>query len=245
MPPSRVIAHAHDAPVHVCAVDPTSTFLASGSADGIVKVWNISAGHVTHVFKGHGGVVSALKFNFPRDPSIASSARTFQLVTASVDTRIRLFDLMATSRNDQGALQPIAVLEGHVSVPRGLDVTPDGKWLISGGRDSVVLLWDMSSSSRSSDGSFSKKRKGNSAVVAPTLSKTVPVMESVEAVGFVHADLHDVTTSSAKLQFFTAGDKGVVRIWDLTQGSVIYTLASGSGPCAADQEAQRQIIDAL
>ena len=242
--PSRVIARAHDAPVHVCTVDPTSTFLASGSADGIVKVWDIAAGHVTHVFKGHGGVVSALKFNFPRDPSTASVARTFQLVTASVDTRIRLFDLMATSRNDRDALRPIAVLEGHVSVPRGLDVTPDGKWLVSGGRDSVVLLWDLSAGSRSTDRSISK-RKGKSTIVAPTLSKTIPVMESVEAVGFVHPELNDFTAESPNLQFFTAGDKGVVRIWDLTQGSVVYSLATEAGSNTGDPEAERQIIDAL
>ena len=244
MQPFRVIARAHDAPVHVCTVDPTSSFLASGSADGVVKVWDISAGHVTHVFKGHGGVVSALKFNFPRDPSIVSSAKTFQLVTASVDTRIRVFDLMATSRNDQEALRPIAVLDGHVSVPRGLDVTPDGKWLLSGGRDSVVLLWDMSASPRPTEGTTGK-RKGKPTVIAPKLSKTVPVMESVEAVGFVHPELNDFTVKSPRLQFFTAGDKGVIRIWDLTESSVIYSLATDATSTAMYQEAERQIIDAL
>ena len=242
--PLRVIAHAHDAPVHVCTIDPTSSFLASGSADGVVKVWDISAGHVTHVFKGHGGVVSALKFNFPRDPSIVSSTRTFQLVTASVDTRIRLFDLMATTRNDQEALRPIAVLDGHVSVPRGLDVTPDGKWLISGGRDSVVLLWDMTATSRPTDENTGKK-KGKSTIVSPKLSKTVPVMESVEAIGFVHPELNDFTSQSPRLQFFTAGDRGVVRIWDLLQGSVIYSLSTDAALNAVSQEAERQIIGAL
>ena len=67
--PVRVVARAHDAPVHVCRTDPTSTYLASGSADGVVKVWDIVRGHVTHVFKGHGGVVSALVFSYPFDPS--------------------------------------------------------------------------------------------------------------------------------------------------------------------------------
>ncbi|KAF9245872.1 U3 small nucleolar RNA-associated protein [Melanogaster broomeanus] len=242
--PSRVIARAHDAPVHVCTVDPTSTYLASGSADGIVKVWDISTTHVTHVFKGHGGVVSALKFNFPRDPSLVSSERTLQLVTASVDTRIRLFNLMATSRNEKGALRPIAVLEGHVSVPRGLDVTPDGKWLISGGRDSVVILWDMSSSSYSTDRAMSKGR-GKSKTVGPTLSKTIPVMERVEAVGFVYPEVNDLTSQTSKLCFFTAGDKGVVRIWDSHECCVLHSLAADSESSGADQEEQRQIIDAF
>ncbi|KAF9225553.1 U3 small nucleolar RNA-associated protein [Gyrodon lividus] len=242
--PSRVIARAHDAPVHVCTVDPTSTYLASGSADGIVKVWDISTTHVTHVFKGHGGVVSALKFNFPRNPSIVTSERTLQLVTASVDTRIRLFDLMATSRNEQGALRPIAVLEGHVSVPRGLDVTPDGKWLISGGRDSVVMLWDMSSSPSSGDRIISKG-KNKSKTIAPTLSKTIPVMERVEAVGFVLPDLSDFTSETSRFHFFTAGDKGVVRIWDSREGSVLHSSSANSESGLADQEEQRQIIEAF
>lgn len=70
-------------------------------------------------------------------------------------------------------------------------------------------------------------------------------MESVEAVGFVHPELNAFAAKSPRLQFFTAGDKGVVRIWDLTQGSIIYSLATEAGSNAVDQEAERQIIDAL
>jgi len=66
--PNRVISKAHEAPIHVSTVDPTSTYLASGSADGVVKVWDIHRGYITHVFKGHGGVVSALAFNYPETP---------------------------------------------------------------------------------------------------------------------------------------------------------------------------------
>jgi U3 small nucleolar RNA-associated protein 13 len=183
--PVRVVARAHDAPVHVCTVDPSSTYLASGSADGVVKVWDIKRGYVTHIFKGHGGIVSALKFNFPRDPSVVVPQNILQLITASVDTRIRIFDLTATaSKGDQGALRPIAVLEGHVSVPRGLDVTPDGKWLISGGRDSVVLVWNLHAKSTGAKSAEATKGKGKSN--SPVLAQTIPISKCPKISRFSH-----------------------------------------------------------
>jgi U3 small nucleolar RNA-associated protein 13 len=49
-------------PIIVSAVDPTGTLVATGGADGIVKVWDIRKGYVTHNLRGHGGLVSALAF---------------------------------------------------------------------------------------------------------------------------------------------------------------------------------------
>ncbi|KAG1749731.1 WD40-repeat-containing domain protein [Suillus paluster] len=224
--PIRVVARAHDAPVHVCTIDPSSTYLASGSADGVVKVWDIKRGYVTHIFKGHGGIVSALKFNFPRDPSVVVPQNILQLITASVDTRIRIFDLNATVNKDQSALRPIAVLEGHVSVPRALDVTPDGKWLISGGRDSVVLVWKMHAKSKSAENA---KGKGKS--ISPALVQTIPVMERVEAVGLLQTGHLVPSSSASQLRFYTAGEKGIIRIWGY--------------PHTEDQEEQRQIVEAV
>lgn len=242
--PVRVVARAHDAPVHVCTIDPSSTYLASGSADGVVKVWDIKRGYVTHIFKGHGGIVSALKFNFPRDPSVVVPQNILQLITASVDTRIRIFDLTATaSKGDQGALRPIAVLEGHVSVPRGLDVTPDGKWLISGGRDSVVLVWNLHTKSTGSKSAEATKGKGKSN--PPVLAQTIPVMERIEAVGLLQVGDLVPSSSASQLRFYTAGEKGIIRIWDVKDSSVLYSLNQVADLQTEDQEEQRQIVEAI
>ncbi|KAF9469790.1 U3 small nucleolar RNA-associated protein [Collybia nuda] len=242
--PIRVISRAHDAPVHVCKTDPTSTYLASGSADGVVKVWDIRHGHITHVFKGHGGIVSALVFSFPQDVSSVVGGESMQLITASADTRIRLFNL-STSSNSTHTRKPDAVLEGHVSVPRGLDVSLDGRWLVSGGRDSVVLVWDLSS--RDPSQSSGTKGKGKDKALSPTLVKTIPVLERVEALGLLHPD-EDMTGSTSgpsRIRFYTGGEKGVVKIWDGKDGNILFTLGREQSKIIGEQEEQRQIIDVL
>jgi U3 small nucleolar RNA-associated protein 13 len=240
--PIRVVAKAHDSPVHVSKVDPTSTYIASGSADGVVKVWDIVRGYITHIFRGHGGVVSALAFNYPHDSSSVLQTQKMQLITASVDTRIRIYDLTATANKVNGVAKPEAVLEGHVSVPRALDVTQDGKWLVSGGRDSVVLLWNLASTEvRSSS------KKGKSKASAPALTKTIPVLERVEAVGFLRND-EDLAGSSSSphlLRLYTGGQKGVVKIWDAKGGTVLFTLGKEEPNLSEDQEEQQQIVDCI
>ena len=240
--PDRVISKAHEAPVHVCKVDPTSTYLASGSADGVVKVWDIHRGYITHVFKGHGGVVSALAFNYPRDPSsVATGDVKMQLITGSVDTKIRIFDLGAAVTKTSGRPKPEAVLEGHVSVPRGLDVSQDGKWLLSAGRDSVALLWDISSLRASKS-----TGKGKEKPPEPRLVKTIPVRDHVEAAGLLLPEERLAGSSkdatSSGLRFFVAGEKGVVTIWDTSKGTPLLTLGKEN---PNDKDESRQILDAV
>lgn len=242
--PIRVIGRAHDAPVHVCKADPTSTYMASGSADGVVKVWNVAQGLVTHVFKGHGGVVSALTFNYPQDPSSVVTNVGMQLITASVDTRIRMFDLNTTAA---GGGKPQAILEGHVSVPRGLDVSSDGRWLISGGRDSIVLIWDLGTRKKISAANSSQPDKGKAKLFSPVLVKTIPTLERVEAVGILREDDGPEGSNSegSQLRFYTGGARGVVKIWDGIEGNILFTLGAELGNSLADHEKQRQIVDVL
>ena len=232
--PTKTYSRAHDAPVHVCKVDPLSILLASGSADGIVKVWDIQRGYVTHTFKGHGGVVSSLLFRCVHDKSSAVNIEpTMHLISGSVDTRIRIFDLSPSSART-GFSKPISVLEGHVSVPRGLAISQDGRWLLSGGRDSVVLLWDVTGESASSD----VKRKSNGKpALTPSLVRTLPILERVEAIGLVADD-------ADRLHFFTAGEKGIVKLWNAHEGTALSTLSVDTEG-TYELEEQREIVEAM
>lgn len=192
--------------------------------------------------------MSALTFNYPKDPSVVTQIPKMQLITASVDTRIRIFDLSAAALRATGGQKPEAVLEGHVSVPRGLDVSLDGKWLVSGGRDSVVMIWDLTSKQvTSKPKNAASKGKGKEKEFAPRLAKTIPILDRVEAVGLLHPD-EDLAGSSSepgKIRFYTGGEKGVVKIWDGREGSVLFTFGEEQDHISDDQEEQRQIVDAL
>jgi U3 small nucleolar RNA-associated protein 13 len=128
----KLVARAHDAPIITTSADPTGSLFATGSSDGIIKVWDARAGHCTHVFKGHGGVISAFAWDL-------SSRAQPRLISAADDCRI-------WSLTDRKCLD---VLEGHSSVVRGLAVTEDGRTLVSGGRDRLVNVWSIAAGSPS------------------------------------------------------------------------------------------------
>lgn len=132
-------------PVIVSAIDPTGTLVATGGADGIVKVWDIRKGFVTHNLRGHGGLVSALAFYMAEGETrveMEGKAKKgkknvmgrFMLATGGEDTHILVWDLESTTN--------VATVQKHGSIVRGLNWSPDGRRLLSGGRDGVMCLVD-------------------------------------------------------------------------------------------------------
>lgn len=203
----------HTLPVITLAVDATSTLLATGGADGLVKVWDIRGGYTTHVFRGHSGIISALCFfesathvldngvsekdkkkdrRKRREPQAESTfatngdrginTKSFKLASGSEDGKIRIWDLLKRSC--------VSVLDSHVSIVRGLDYNPEQEVLVSGSRDKTVIIWD---------------------AVSWKLKNVIPVLESIETVGFV---------TQHKL-IYTAGERGKIRIWSIVTGKEV------------------------
>ncbi|CCX31824.1 WD40-repeat-containing domain protein [Pyronema domesticum] len=191
-------------PIIVSACDPTGTLVATGGSDGLVKVWDIRKGFVTHNLRGHGGLVSALSFFMAEGESPVEMEATtkkgkkkdvmgrFMLATGGEDTQVLVWDLETTTN--------VATLQNHNSIVRGLDWSLDGKRLLSGGRDGVMCLIDT---------------KTWNAVPTPT-------GEEVEAVGFVAPGMFEREDggSTDKL-IFAAGRQDRIRVWDLTKGEEI------------------------
>jgi U3 small nucleolar RNA-associated protein 13 len=239
---TRQLVRAHSAPILVSASAPDSTLFATGSSDGIVKVWDSAGGYATHLFRGHGGPVSALRFNFP---SVAEGeAPRMELITGSTDGRVRIFDLRDASSRVVGgggaAAKAKYTLDGHVSVVRAIDITADGKCMITGGRDKVVLVWDM-------EGNIAKG-KGKGKNDGPKIVQTIIAGEQVETAGLLPVDEDVLGSQDGRLKCWTGGEKGVVKIWDVQSAKQLGQMKGVEGVDEdedKDEDEQRGIISIL
>ena len=66
--------------------DPSSKFLAAGTADSHVKVFDVRKGFQTHNLLGHRGIITNLVFH----PEID----TFKLISTAEDLTIKVWDLV-------------------------------------------------------------------------------------------------------------------------------------------------------
>ena len=185
---------------------------------------------MTHLFRGHGGPVSALHFYFSPDES------RMELLTGSTDSRVRLYDLRDPSARG-GSVKPNAVLEGHVSVVRGIDVSPDGRWAITGSRDKVILVWDLAANQ---PGSSQKGGRGKGG--GPKVVQTIIAQEQVEALGLLPSNPEDRV-----IRCYSGGDKGHIRIWNVMTGEQLGSMkgVEGLDEVEAEEDEQRGIINIL
>ncbi|KAK0618263.1 WD40-repeat-containing domain protein [Bombardia bombarda] len=118
----------------------------TASADGWIKCWDVRKVQRTGGIGAHTSAVADVRwFKGLDDPLIGvppgedekgmqlpKKSSTF-LVSAGFDHKVNIF-----SADDWGLVQS---LSGHTGPVSSVDVSRDGKWIVSGGHDRTVKLW--------------------------------------------------------------------------------------------------------
>ncbi|CAK7263386.1 U3 small nucleolar RNA-associated protein 13 [Sporothrix epigloea] len=208
----------HATPAVVLAVDRTSTLLATGAADGNIKVWDIRGGFVTHTFRGPSVLVSALHFfelvGDSGEPSTAADKegkkkgkkgkqqqQQAQAAVSAADNMATRYRLASGSQDgkvrvwDLHKRAVVANLDAHVSDVQAIDYSPAQNVFVTAGRDKTIAWWDAQT--------WVQRRM-------------VPTFELIEAAGFIS----DETADSGAVTY-SAGENGCVRLWETRTGREI------------------------
>lgn len=113
-------------PVYISSVDSTSSLFAFGGSDGVITVWDIENGYVTHSLKGHGTTICSLTFHGELN------SQDWRLASGDTMGTVKIWDLVKR--------RCIHTLKDHNTAVRGVGFDQDGDLFISGGRDNVVII---------------------------------------------------------------------------------------------------------
>ncbi len=117
--------NGHSNHVYSVAFSPDGKTLASGSRDGILKLWNPRSGKLLRSMNGH---------NSDMVTSVAFSPDGQTFASGSGDNTIKLWNPRS------GKL--LRTINGHSDHVDSVAFSPDGKTLASGSRDGILKLWN-------------------------------------------------------------------------------------------------------
>ncbi|RUP43983.1 WD40-repeat-containing domain protein [Jimgerdemannia flammicorona] len=156
--------------------------LAVSYTNSIIKVFDVETGQVVTTFKGDETYdnTSATQIN-----RIVAHTTMSLVISGHEDRHIRFFDLNSGSCTFS--------MQAHLDGVTSLDVDPSGLTLVSGGHDSSIRLWDISSSARTCVQEFTgHRRKGDEGVLSVRYHQSLPWMVSGGADGIVKVYQHGV-----------------------------------------------------
>ena len=125
--PTVLTLASHTADVFAVAWSPDAKWLASGSEDRTLKIWDTTSGNLIRTLTGHADKVFAVAWS-PDGKEIASG---------SFDGTVKIWDAQSG--------QELRTLDGHAGGIRSVAWSPDNLSLATAGQDLVIKIWDVRS----------------------------------------------------------------------------------------------------
>ena len=137
-----IIQSGHTALINSVAFSPDGKFFASAGKDGLIILWDSRSNKQIRTFKGHQSGVSCVRFS-PDGNFLYSSGELRNMVINPYIMEVRKdFSLR---KWDVNTGKEIFLAQNHDSSVTSIDVSPDGKQIISSGKDNRIIIWDSES----------------------------------------------------------------------------------------------------
>ena len=241
-------------------VNPSGRFAVSGGEDQTIRLWDITTGRCMYTFRGHQGQVSA----------VAISPDGSQLVSGSQDRTVKLWSIAASTHlftfGDAAAesphplswirqmfsrSQPTSSGNGHKGTVRSVALSADRRYLLSGGDDAAVKLWDavtgkcLHTLREHKAPIFTVEFSANSRyALSASEDQTIKLWDI--AIGQVLQTFqghHQLTAAaySPNGQFVLAGDTPI-KLWNVSTGQVVQTFNDPGVQAVAFSADQRYLF---
>jgi len=201
------------------AYSPTGRELASGGADGVIRVWNTYTGVSLRTLASPGGPVLDIAYS-PGGRQFASGSESGQVYLQDV------FD---------GEL--IRTLSGHEANVGSLAYSPTGRHLATASSDGTARVWDASTGATLvtfSDHedlvvgvSYSPDGRHVASVSFDDTARVWSATDGSPIRVLVQEGLLQDTVYSPDGRLATGGDDATIRIWDATAGTALLELDVG------------------
>ena len=203
------------------AFSPDGSILASGSANGTVKVWNVATRAAVATLDGHTDRILSLGF----------SSDGMMLASGALDHTVRLWDIASGANH--------ATLEGHSDGIESVAFIPDGT-LVSKSRGGAVKLWNVTTKSEisafdtdvggrvalSPDGTILASRHPHSYAF-----KLWDIATGMETGTLHHMRNYDyaIFAFSPDGTILAVSANGFVEFWDVLKKEYIASISAGPG----------------
>ncbi len=265
---SLVIQAAHTGRIKVISASPDGKYLATGSDDNTIKIRDFSSGRIVHSLNHGGDLISAV---FSKDSAYLVSCghnKRINLWEISTGKLIRTIFAEKHSAVIDVAVSPdfsalasvgrysneidlwdvatgrlIRSLSGHEDAIHSVVFTPDGKNLVSGGKDGSLRIWETASGRQQA---VLEGHKGKVITVAVTpdgkyvlsgggaggdddTAINIWSLEDKKLVDSINVPKMWKMDLSSDGKYVTASDRDSrIKCWALSTRKILHTIKTGS-----------------
>jgi len=195
------------------AFDPSGNQLATGCHDGILRIWDLTKAPpvATKAINAH------LVPNMPAAPiySVTWTADGKQVLSTSLDRTLKLWDVASGNLvREFKAYKEKEFDKGHQEGVFSAAFSPDGKFIVSGGSDKSIKIWNVADGTVVREFTNPQFVKPDAPVVAGQPVQAHPGW--VYGVRFVKDGKYVVSAGPAP------GNKGYLAVWNVADGKLLY-----------------------